>query len=409
MQSLIKRLLFLLNKVGGINFMLELVKKYRKEKKELGILLELVWRKWKFNEQAINAVRKFLKRNNKVVVVPFSGSRNSRALVRVIFETLQRERIVEREIKIVHVKQQELMLSDTIKNLFEALKGHFQKYNVSFHILDEMTDDFFLKVIGQGIPAPKPAFWWCGQNNKISPFIEFIKKYDEVEILSCVNSGKRNELHPAKNSYMFKPFSSYSDQDMWEVFLHSTPWGDDIGDVFTLYENYYETNSPLDYEEEPAEVRGGCGTLGFDSPLACWHCTYSREEKVLQKYYLRNPWIRPLVNFKKILKETMLEQKIDELNMQRSYQNKKGREIDDRKNYNRLESETLTYIYREKLFYELLETEKKVNYLRQQQKLPSISIISKITKKKIVELINNPIFHMERVEEKTEGVQLELF
>lgn len=108
MQSLIKRLLFLLNKVGGINFMLELVKKYRKEKKELGILLELVWRKWKFNEQAINAVRKFLKRNNKVVVVPFSGSRNSRALVRVIFETLQRERIVEREIKIVHVKQQEL-------------------------------------------------------------------------------------------------------------------------------------------------------------------------------------------------------------------------------------------------------------------------------------------------------------
>lgn len=105
----------------------------------------------------------------------------------------------------------------------------------------------------------------------------------------------------------------------------------------------------------------------------------------------------------------MLEQKIDELNMQRSYQNKKGREIDDRKNYNRLESETLTYIYREKLFYELLETEEKVNYLRQQQKLPSISIISKITKKKIVELINNPIFLMERVEEKPEGVQLELF
>ncbi|MFE4764153.1 hypothetical protein ACWFN4_29430 [Bacillus mycoides] len=41
--------------------MLELMKTYRKEEKQLGLILKCVWEKWRFNEMAINAVRRFFR------------------------------------------------------------------------------------------------------------------------------------------------------------------------------------------------------------------------------------------------------------------------------------------------------------------------------------------------------------
>lgn len=370
--------------------MKDLVTEYRKSKKDMGIIIKAAWEQWKYSEVSINAIRSFYGKSNTPIIVPVSGNRNSRALARVIYEALKREKNTEREIHFVHVSQQDVIVSENVPELFGKMKKVFLTYPVHFHVIGN-SEDFYVQVIGKGIPTPKPSFWWCGQQSKVSPFVAFTKQFDSFEILSCKIGGKRYEQHPLGNRLVYKPFSHFTNEAMWKVFLHTTEWGDDIGEIFSLYEVSYDTNTPIDYEHEPLELRGACSTLEFDSSFACWYCTYHLEQEILKRFYMKNNWVRPLLKFRQTLQRVMMRKKIDGMNMQRMYKEKTTKIIDNRKNYEQVESETTTYKNREFLLEELLRVESEVNMLRNQIGLPIIKLLNMRTKDKIIGFINEPV------------------
>ncbi|HFK1747776.1 TPA: hypothetical protein ACGX4N_004640 [Bacillus cereus] len=388
--------------------MLELVKKYRKEKKRLGFVLDIAWRKWKFNEIAINSMKRMLEKGQDPIIIPFSGNRNSRTLIRVLYETLERMKSCEREIYIVHVQQQDFILSYNIPSLFDKMKSIFNNDKIHFHIINNQ-ENFYIKLIGQGVPAPNSSFWWCGQEDKIKPMVGFFNKFSKYVIVSSSTGGKRNEVHPINNAKVYKPFNAFNDSEVWELFLTNTLWGDDIGDVYELYETYYKTDSPLNINEEPIEYRDGCGTLEFDSSFSCWFCTHSAKYKTLENFYSKNEWIRPLLTFNKSLKEIMMKSKIDELNMQRGYIKKGDKIVDDRKEFNSAESGTIKYEIRRIMFNKLLETEREINSIRLNQGLSRIQIISNETKEIIEKHISTPLIKVIQTVEDAAGLQLSLF
>ena len=139
----------------------------------MGFVLDIAWRKWKFNEIAINSMKRLLEKGHDPIIIPFSGNRNSRTLIRVLYETLERTKSCEREIYIVHVQQQDFILSYNIPSLFDKMKSIFNNDKIHFHIINN-RENFYIKLIGQGVPAPNSSFWWCGQEDKIKPMVAFL-------------------------------------------------------------------------------------------------------------------------------------------------------------------------------------------------------------------------------------------
>ena len=121
------------------------------------------------------------KSNNRPWVIGYSGGKDSTMVVQLTYEMLSRLNPEERDKKI-HVLSTNTMVESPaiikrLKNTCHLLEKRAldNKYPIEIKLLKpEITDTFWVNVIGRGYPAPNKWFRWCTDRLKIKPMNKHI-------------------------------------------------------------------------------------------------------------------------------------------------------------------------------------------------------------------------------------------
>jgi len=259
-------------------------------------------------------------------VVGYSGGKDSTATLQLVWYAISQLESVQRKHKQIHVISTDTMVESPVVaawvNLsLERMNASAQEQDLPFWVhklTPEISDSFWVNLIGRGYPAPRPNFRWCTDRLKIKPSNKFITdvvaKHGEAILvlgtrmaessLRAANMKKyesmrvREWLSPTKrllNCLTFTPIEDWSNDDVWVYLMqYSNPWGQANTDLLTMYKGasadgecplVLDTNTP------------SCGSSRF----GCWVCTMVKEDKSM-KAMIQNDdekiWMTPLLEFR---------------------------------------------------------------------------------------------------------------
>lgn len=182
----------------------------------------------------------------------------------------------------------------------------------------EVTDTFWVCLIGKGYAAPRNQFRWCTSRLKIKPADNFIKHSIRTSGQIVMALGTRSAESSARSANMAKhrensvgkhltPNGSnpssvvYAPIEWWrtdEVWLYlmqfDNPWGCDNKDLFAMYRGATADNEcPLVVDTSTPS----CGSSRF----GCWTCTMVSKDKSMEAMILNDSqkeWMQPLLDIR---------------------------------------------------------------------------------------------------------------
>ncbi|NOE18078.1 DNA phosphorothioation system sulfurtransferase DndC [Ruegeria atlantica] len=186
-------------------------------------------------------------------------------------------------------------------------------------VVPEISDSFWVNLIGRGYPAPSKRFRWCTERLKIDPANAFIKnrvaEYGEVVMVLGVRSSESAtraqvmSLHKIKGTalsrhstlpgaFVFTPIETFSVDDVWAFLLQNqSPWGSDNRDLLAMYRNAQAGECPLVVDKQTES----CGNSRF----GCWVCTVVTKDKAMEAMVENGEdWLEPLLDLRDELAET---------------------------------------------------------------------------------------------------------
>ena len=186
-------------------------------------------------------------------------------------------------------------------------------------VMPDISDSFWVNLIGRGYPAPSRRFRWCTERLKIDPANAFIKErvaeYGEVIMVLGVRkaeSATRAQvmaLHKIEGTefsrhsslagaYVFTPIENFSVDDVWTYLLQTpSPWGGDNRELLTLYKNAQAGECPLVVDKNTES----CGNSRF----GCWVCTVVTKDKAMEAMIDNGEdWMEPLLELRDFLAAT---------------------------------------------------------------------------------------------------------
>jgi DNA sulfur modification protein DndC len=316
-------------------------------------------------------------------ILGYSGGKDSTATLQIVWQALQELSIEERKKPVYVISSDTLVetpiiqkyLYSNIDKINHAAKN--QNLPISATILKPKVDEtYWVNLIGRGYPAPQQMFRWCTSRLKIrtsSRFIENrISKYGEVVIVLGTRkqeSASRKKVmdkldiegsifsrsNQFSAAYSYCPIREWSEWDVWRyLMLIPSPWGNDNKELAQMYrEASGECPFVMDDSTHP------CGNSRF----GCWVCTLVQtDESLISLIESSYDWLKPLMDFKKILVETLDPEKKSEyrqLKLRRGY-------VLPKKNPEARESDFFIrgpykFEFRKILLKELLLTQKKIS------------------------------------------------
>lgn len=184
--------------------------------------------------------------------------------------------------------------------------------------MPEISDSYWVNLIGRGYPAPRQKFRWCTERLKIKPANNFISsmvsQYGETMLVLGIRKSEsanrartmerheegrlRDKISPnasLANSFIYSPVENWSNDDVWMFLLETeNPWGHDNMDLFSMYKGATADG------ECPMVVSSGTPSCG-DSRFGCWVCTLVEKDKSMQAM-VRNDeekqWMMPLMQIR---------------------------------------------------------------------------------------------------------------
>mgnify|MGYP004447222197 FL=1 len=182
----------------------------------------------------------------------------------------------------------------------------------------EMTDTYWVNLLGRGYPFPRKKFRWCTDRLKIKPVNQFVKEQiaEHGEIIMVLGtrkaeSAKRNKtmtrlekkrirelLSPSTtqaNELVYSPLEEWTDDDVW-IFLmqYANPWNYSNQELLTLYKGATADNEcPMMVQEDLPS----CGKSRF----GCWVCTMVSQDKSMEAMISNDEekeWMAPLLEFR---------------------------------------------------------------------------------------------------------------
>ena len=191
-------------------------------------------------------------------------------------------------------------------------------------VLPDVSDSFWVNLIGRGYPAPSKRFRWCTERLKIDPANAFIKEcvadYGEVVMVLGVRtaesatraqvmalhkiSGSEFSRHSSlAGAYVFTPIEDFSVDDVWTYLLQTqSPWGGDNRELLTLYKNAQAGECPLVVDKNTES----CGSSRF----GCWVCTVVTKDKAMEAMVDNGEeWMEPLLELRDFLASTQNPEK----------------------------------------------------------------------------------------------------
>ncbi len=259
-------------------------------------------------------------------VIGFSGGKDSTSVLRLVYTALLALKPSERRKPIFLVSSDTLvetpMVIDLITNTLKKVETDAQKRGLSVSVAQvtpDMTDTFWVNILGRGYPAPTKQFRWCTDRMKIDPVSRFIQQQvaafgEVVVVLGSRISESMTRAQVIKNhkiegqrlarhgslpsAYVYTPIENWSTDDVWEyLFSGPAPWGDDHKLLIELYRDSNAGECPLVVDTSTPS----CGNSRF----GCWVCTVVTEDKTMKGLIASGEtWLHPLHEFRELLAKT---------------------------------------------------------------------------------------------------------
>jgi DNA sulfur modification protein DndC len=258
-------------------------------------------------------------------VIGYSGGKDSTAVTQLVWLALRELRGEARTRKPVYVITTDTLVENPIvatwvRTSLKVLRESAEREGLPFlaELLEpELSESFWVNLIGKGYPAPRPGFRWCTERLKIKPSSRFIERtsgrYGEAILLlgarraeSSVRSASLDRrqvvskegltAHPhLVNTLVYAPIQEWSNDDVWTFLMRiANPWGHSNKDLMALYRGATEDN------ECPIVVDTSTPSCG-NSRFGCWVCTLVDQDKSM-KAMIQNDvdksWMLPLLELR---------------------------------------------------------------------------------------------------------------
>lgn len=274
----------------------------------------------------VQRVRDAYMRDDRPWVIGYSGGKDSTCALQLIWNAVASLPEADRKKQIFVLTSDTLVETPVIVDYIDRAIGLIdaaakdQNLPISAHkVTPEISNSFWVNLIGRGYPAPSKRFRWCTERLKIDPANAFIKntvsKFGEVVMVLGVRraeSATRAQvmsLHRMESSdfakhstlpgaLVFTPIEDLTVDDVWSYLLqNSSPWGGDNHELLTLYRNAQAGECPLVVDKNTES----CGSSRF----GCWVCTVVTKDKAMEALVDNGEdWLEPLLEFRDLLAET---------------------------------------------------------------------------------------------------------
>ena len=259
-------------------------------------------------------------------VIGYSGGKDSTCALQLIWSAIRTLPEEARRKPIFVLSSDTLVETPVIVNYIDetlaAINAAAADQNMPItaqKVVPEISDSFWVNLIGRGYPAPSKRFRWCTERLKIDPANAFIKnrvaEYGEVVMVLGVRSSESAtraqvmSLHKIDGTalsrhstlpgaFVFTPIETFSVDDVWAFLLQNqSPWGSDNRDLLAMYRNAQAGECPLVVDKQTES----CGNSRF----GCWVCTVVTKDKAMEALVENGEeWLEPLLDLRDELAET---------------------------------------------------------------------------------------------------------
>lgn len=274
----------------------------------------------------INEIHTLYKADNRPWVIGYSGGKDSTAILQLVYLALLALPEAERQKPVFVVSSDTLVETPVVVGLIigtlEKIQKSATKHGINLHVqqvIPNVTETFWVNLIGKGYPAPTRQFRWCTERLKINPVSEFIlgrvAEYGEVVVVLGSRiaesssraqimrkhkiEGKRLAKHSSlPSAYVYTPIEDWTADDVWEfLFTGEAPWGGNHQALFDLYKDSNAGECPLVIDTSTPS----CGNSRF----GCWVCTVVSKDKAMDGLIESgHTWLVPLQDFRNQLFNT---------------------------------------------------------------------------------------------------------
>jgi DNA sulfur modification protein DndC len=264
-------------------------------------------------------------------VVGYSGGKDSTACLQLVWMALA-ALPAEQRTKPVHVISTDTLVENPVvaawvTRSLETMKEAAATAGLPItphRLTPEVSDTFWVNLIGKGYPAPRPKFRWCTERLKIRPSNAFISRVvrQNGEVILVLGTRKaesaararsmerherrrvRERLSPnasLPNSLVYSPIEDWTNDDVWMFLMqYPNPWGYRNKDLLTMYQGASADG------ECPLVVDSSTPSCG-DSRFGCWVCTLVEQDKSMQAMIQNDEekeWMLPLLELRNELDQT---------------------------------------------------------------------------------------------------------
>lgn len=261
-------------------------------------------------------------------VIGYSGGKDSTTTVQIIWYALAGLPAEQRTKPIYVIASDTLVetpvivdyLDGTLRRINEAAAAQGMPFSAQ-KVSPQLTDTFWVNLIGRGYPAPTQRFRWCTERMKIMPANRFIldraAEFGEVVMVlggrksesssraqvmtkkhGKITGSRLNRHHILTRAYVYTPIEDFTTDDVWTYLLQvPSPWGSNNRDLAALYRSAQSGECPLVVDD----TTPSCGNSRF----GCWTCTVVTRDKSMEAMIdSGEEWMIPLLEFRDWLAQT---------------------------------------------------------------------------------------------------------
>jgi len=258
-------------------------------------------------------------------VIGYSGGKDSTATLQLVW-TAVRELPAHHRHKPVYVISTDTLVENPIvaswvNHSLEAMRVAADRDGMPFQphrLIPDVSNSFWVNLIGKGYPAPRPRFRWCTERLKINPSNKFITDLvrrsgetilvlgtRKAESAARARTMEKHARHRSRarlspnstlpNCMIFSPVEDWSNDDVWLYLMQAeNPWGYNNKDLLGMYQGASEDG------ECPLVVDTTTPSCG-DSRFGCWVCTMVEQDKSMQAMIQNDEeklWMGPLLDLR---------------------------------------------------------------------------------------------------------------
>ena len=272
------------------------------------------------------SIRRAYVRDERPWVIGYSGGKDSTCALQLIWRALASLSPAERTKPVYVLSSDTLVETPVIVDYIDRALADInaaaeaQQMPISAHkVSPDVSDSFWVNLIGRGYPAPSRRFRWCTERLKIDPANAFIKskvaEFGEVVMVLGVRRAesatraqvmalhKRHDSEFSRHTRLpgalvYTPIEDLSLDDVWSYLLQGDcPWGGDNKELVTLYRNAQAGECPLVVDTQTES----CGKSRF----GCWVCTVVTKDKAMEAMVDNGEeWLEPLLELRDFLAAT---------------------------------------------------------------------------------------------------------